>query len=362
MNGKTRPVVIALAVGLFIGAVVTWMLHAPEPRTITPRGDLGADEQATIELFRSVSPSVVYITTLNVRRDYLTLDVTAVPSGTGSGFVWDERGHIVTNVHVITSADAVQVTLGDQSSWPAQVVGIAPDVDIALLRISAPKAALKPIPVGSSNDLLVGQRVLAIGNPFGLDRSLTTGVVSALDRSIRSITGREIQGVVQTDASINPGNSGGPLLDSAGRLIGVNTAIKSPTGASAGIGFAVPVDLVNRVVPQLIRHGRVIRPRLGVQVASDAISRRFGLSGVLVLSVEPQTAAARAGLNGTRRDRGGRLVLGDELLQLGSRPLRTAGDLSHALEQHDVGEEVPLGLRRDGKVLEVRVKLDPPQR
>ena len=357
---KGRPIAIALAVGLLVGGVVTWMLRPPGPRVVAARAELGAEEQATIDLFRTLSPSVVYITTLDVRRDYLTLDVTAVPRGTGSGFIWDTRGHVVTNVHVISNADAVQVTLDDQTSWPAKLVGVAPDVDLALLRIDAPEGALEPIPLGASHDLLVGQRVLAIGNPFGLDRSLTTGVVSALDRSIRSITGREIQGVVQTDASINPGNSGGPLLDSSGRLIGVNTAIKSPSGASAGIGFAVPVDIVNRVVPQLIRFGRVIRPHLGVQVASDAISRRLGLEGVLVLSVDPETAAARAGLQGSRRDRRGRIVLGDELLQLGSRPLRTAADLSHALEQHDVGEAVPLRFRRDGKLLEALVKLDPP--
>ena len=344
-----------------VAALAVFWLRPEGPRPVTPRPELSNGERATIDLFRTSSPSVVYITTLDVRRDFVSLDVNAVPRGTGSGFVWDERGHVVTNFHVVSGADAVQVTLDDRSTWPARLVGMAEDVDLALLHIGADPAALQPISVGTSHDLQVGQRVLAIGNPFGLDHSLTVGVVSALDRTIRSVNGREIRGVVQTDASINPGNSGGPLLDSAGRLIGVNTAIKSPSGGSAGIGFAVPVDTVNRVVPQLIRFGRVIRPRLGVQVASDAISRRFGLAGVLLLTVEPQTAAARAGLRGTRRDRRGRLLLGDELLALGAHPVRTADDLSHALEQHDVGDRVALRLRRDGRVEVATVELDPPR-
>ncbi len=357
--GHRRGAALVLA-GVAVGLALSLLWPAAGPRAVAPRADLSTAEQATIELFRRASPSVAFITTLDVHRDFLSLDVNAVPRGTGSGFVWDERGHIVTNFHVVADADAVQVTLDDQTTWPARLVGVAPDFDLALLRIAAKRAALHPIAVGTSHDLQVGQRVLAIGNPFGLDHSLTVGVVSALDRSIRSVSGRDIRGVVQTDASINPGNSGGPLLDGAGRLIGVNTAIKSPSGASAGIGFAVPVDTVNRVVPQLIRHGRVMRPRLGVQVASDAISRRVGLEGVLVLGVEPRGAAATAGLRGTRRDRRGRLLMGDELLALGAVPVRTSDDLSHALEQHEVGQQVTVRFRRDGATLEARVRLMAP--
>ncbi|HTP50889.1 MAG TPA: trypsin-like peptidase domain-containing protein, partial [Anaeromyxobacteraceae bacterium] len=232
------------------------------PRPVVARGDLAADEQANVALFKQASPSVVYITTLT-RRLVGYFDVTEVPQGTGSGFIWDASGHVVTNFHVIQGASAARITLHDQSEWPATLVGASPDQDIAVLRIAAPRGRLAPILLGRSADLQVGQRVFAIGNPFGLDFTLTTGIVSALGRSIPSLTGRKIEDVIQTDAAINPGNSGGPLLDSAGRLIGVNTQIASPSGGSAGIGFAVPVDTVNRVVPQLIEHGRVTRPRLG---------------------------------------------------------------------------------------------------
>ncbi|MCZ6452167.1 MAG: trypsin-like peptidase domain-containing protein, partial [Deltaproteobacteria bacterium] len=223
------------------------------PREITPRGKLSVEESLTIALFRKASPSVVNITTLTVRRDVFTLNLLEIPEGTGSGFVWDNAGHIVTNYHVIQNADVAQVTLADQSTLKARRIGVAPDKDLAVLQIDVAKSRLRPIPIGSSNNLRVGQKVYAIGNPFGLDQTLTTGVISALGREIESVTRRPIRGVIQTDAAINPGNSGGPLLDSAGRLIGVNTQIFSPSGASVGIGFAIPVDTVNRVVPQLIR-------------------------------------------------------------------------------------------------------------
>lgn len=235
-----------------------------QPRAIAPRGELTADERNTVEIFALTSPSVVHITTARQALNLFTLNVLEIPQGTGSGFVWDEAGHVVTNFHVIQGADAARVTLADQSTWRAKLVGVYPDRDLAVLRIDAPPERLHPIPIGESKGLKVGQKVLAIGNPFGLDQSLTTGVVSALNREIESITGRTIRGVIQTDAAINPGNSGGPLLDSAGRLIGVNTAIYSPSGASAGIGFAIPVDEVNRIVPRLIREGRIRRPVLGI--------------------------------------------------------------------------------------------------
>jgi len=214
-----------------------------EPRAVTARGDLAEDEKGTISLFKAVSPSVVYITTMAVRQEFFSLRALEVPQGAGSGFVWNDNGYIVTNYHVIAEAQGARVTLADRSTWSAQLVGAEPDKDIAVLKIDAPKHLLPPIPLGTSSDLQVGQKVFAIGNPFGFDQTLTTGVISGLGREIESATHRLIQGVIQTDAAINPGNSGGPLLDSAGRVIGINTAIVSPSGAYAGIGFAVPVDL-----------------------------------------------------------------------------------------------------------------------
>jgi S1-C subfamily serine protease len=226
------------------------------PRAVTARGDLAADEQSTIELFRSVSPSVVHVTNMTAQRDWFSRDVYTVPRGSGTGFIWDEAGFIVTNFHVIDGASVVRVILADGSRYDSSQVWGYPDQDLAVIHIDAPRAKLRPIALGTSHDLQVGQRTLAIGNPFGLDHSLTAGVVSALNREIESANGRPLRGVIQTSAAINPGNSGGPLLDSAGRLIGVNTAIVSPSGASAGIGFAIPVDEVNRLVPQLIAHGK----------------------------------------------------------------------------------------------------------
>jgi S1-C subfamily serine protease len=227
-----------------------------QPRTVTPRGELASLEKSVIELHKKTAPSVVHITTEGLQRDMYSRNVYKVPEGTGSGFVWDDGGHVVTNYHVIQKAAGAQVTLADGSKWQARLVGVAPQKDLAVLWIDAPKDKLVPITVGSSHDLQVGQMVFAIGNPFGLDQSLTMGIISALGREIESVTHEPIKDVIQTDAAINPGNSGGPLLDSAGRLIGVNTAIYSPSGASAGIGFAIPVDEVNATVPELIRTGK----------------------------------------------------------------------------------------------------------
>ncbi len=230
-----------------------------------------------------------------------------MPEGTGSGFIWDEGGHIVTNYHVIKGADGAHVTLADHTTYRASLVGAAPDKDLAVLHIDAPKDKLVPIRIGNSTDLQVGQMAYAIGNPFGLDLTLTTGVISALGREIQSVTKRTIKNVIQTDAAINPGNSGGPLLDSAGRLIGVNTAIYSPSGSSAGIGFAIPVDEVNRVVPQLIKNGKVERPGLGVQVAHDQLARELGVQkGAVIVRAFRNSPAAKAGLRPTRRDSSGR--------------------------------------------------------
>jgi S1-C subfamily serine protease len=332
-----------------------------EPRTVVARGDLAADEQATIELFHVASPSVVYITSMALARDFFSLNVSEIPRGTGSGFLWDREGHVITNFHVIQGASAARVTLSDNSTWDAKLVGSAPDQDLAVLLIEAPRESLQPIAVGTSGDLQVGQKVFAIGNPFGLDQTLTTGIISALGREISAATGRSIRGVIQTDAAINPGNSGGPLLDSAGRLIGMNTAIYSPSGASAGVGFAVPVDTINRIVPQLLRHGRVIRPALGVQIADDSTVRRIGVRGVLIVDVTEGSGAERAGLRGTRRDPRGGLVLGDVITAVGGDAVESVDDLLDALEKREPGDRVEVTIVRDDEPRKVEITLQAPE-
>ena len=348
-------------------ALLLWQLGArgaslldprAAPRLITPRGELAADEKSTIALFRNASPSVVHITTLTVARDLFTLNLLQIPEGTGSGFIWDETGNIVTNFHVIQNADAAQVTLADHSTWKARRVGVAPDKDLAVLRIDAPKNRLRPIPIGTSKDLQVGQNVLAIGNPFGLDQTLTTGIISALGREIESVTRRPIQGVIQTDAAINPGNSGGPLLDSAGRLIGVNALIASPSGASAGIGFAIPVDTVNRIVPELIRYGKIVRPGLGIQVAEDQLTEELGLKGVLVVDVARGSAAAKAGIRPTLRDSLGQVKLGDAIVAIDGKQIDSTNDLFLLLEQYKAGDTVTMTVLRDRKREQVKITLE----
>jgi S1-C subfamily serine protease len=263
----------------------------------------------------------------------------------------------VTNYHVVADADAAQVTLDDNSTWDAAVVGRAPDQDLAVLRIAARPARLQPIPIGTAHDLEVGQKVFAIGNPFGLDRTLTTGVISGLGRQIPSLTGRAIEGVIQTDAAINPGNSGGPLLDSAGRLIGVNTAIRSPSGAYAGVGFAVPVDTVNQIVPELITHGEIVRPGLGV--VAQQISTRAGIKGVLVITVRGGSAAEKAGIRPTEFDARGRIRLGDIIVAVNNTAVATSEGLISALEKHKIGEEVTVTVRREDGEHELVARLQP---
>ena len=354
---------LALFTLVFLVAKQSWVgsasLNDPRaaPRAVAPRGELWSDEKSTIALFRQASPSVVNITAIGVQRDLLTLNLYQIPQGTGSGFIWDKTGNVITNFHVIQEADAAQVTLGDQSAWKARVVGIAPDKDLAVLRIDAPADRLRPIPVGTSKDLQVGQYVFAIGNPFGLDQTQTTGVISALGREIESVTRRPIQGVIQTDAAINPGNSGGPLLDSAGRLIGVNAAIYSPSGTSAGIGFAIPVDTVNRIVPELIRYGKVIRPGLGVQLAEEQLAERLGFSGVLVVDVAPGSAAAKAGIRPTRREISGRVLWGDVIVAIDGVKVESPNDLFLLLEKYKVGDVVNVSLLRDGKIVQTKIAL-----
>jgi S1-C subfamily serine protease len=354
---------------VLVGALALWIAWSvvPKPwrdldpdaveRPVAARGDLADIEQTTIEIFRTVSPSVVHITTLVTAAGPFSLDVQQIPEGTGSGFVWDKDGHIVTNYHVISNASAAVIVLADGSSWRGRLVGSYPAKDIAVLVIDAPAHLLQPITVGSSTDLLVGQMALAIGNPFGLDQTLTTGVVSALDREIQSTPGRVIRNVIQTDAAVNPGNSGGPLLDSAGRLIGVNSSILSPSGAFAGIGFAIPVDEVNRIVTELIRHGAIVRPSLGVSLAPDQLTDRLQLEGVLVMRVDPGWPAARAGLRPTRRDFAGNVRLGDVIVAIDDEELESTEDFFAALEEREPGDDVTLTVVRDGEPTSVPLTL-----
>jgi len=339
----------------------TWLpdlyYKGAQPRAVTARGDLAEDEKGTIALFKSVSPSVVYITTMTVRHELFSSRALDVPQGAGSGFVWDENGYLVTNYHVIADAQGARVTLADQSTWSAQLVGVEPDKDIAVLKIDAPKHLLPPIALGTSNDLQVGQKVFAIGNPFGFDQTLTTGVISGLGREIVSASGRPIQGVIQTDAAINPGNSGGPLLDSAGRLIGINTAIYSPSGTYAGVGFAVPVDAVNRIVPQIVRGEKLKKPGLGIEWVPEYAVSRLGLEGVLIRNVTPGSPADKAGLQPTRRDSFDNLILGDLIVGADGKPIRNGNDLYRVLDAHEVGDTVRFTIVRNNRKADVDIQL-----
>jgi S1-C subfamily serine protease len=344
--------------GLFQRTPRTTAVVQPEPRSVLARGSLAEDEQNNISVFKAASISTVNITTLATARSFLSLDVSQVPKGTGTGFIWDDQGHVVTNFHVIQGGSGATVTLADQTTWKAALVGAFPDRDLAVLRIDAPKDKMRPLAVGSSKDLQVGQKVYAIGNPFGLDQTLTTGIISALNREIESVTHRAIRGVIQTDAAINPGNSGGPLLDSAGRLIGVNAAIYSPSGASAGIGFAIPVDEVNRIVPRVIKDGKFVRPTLGIQAAPPQVLAALGpIKGVAVIGVAPGGAAQAAGIKPFQRGPAGQIVPGDVITGVDGKPVKDLDDLLEALEQHNPGDTAQLTLLREGKSTELPVKL-----
>jgi 2-alkenal reductase len=329
-----------------------YWLSVTQPRAVAPRSDLASSEQLTTQIFASTAPSVVSVYARKGGDGRLNASGSG-GVGTGSGFVWDEAGHVVTNNHVVGEAQEIGVLLGGETAVPARLVGAAPWSDLAVLRIDAAPGTLQPIPVGRSADLVVGQNVFAIGNPFGLSRSLTQGIISALDRRLPTAGGREVSGVIQTDAAINPGNSGGPLVDSAGRLIGVNTAILAPSGTFAGVGFAIPVDTVNRIVPELIRDGRARLPGIGIVPLAEEMANRYGLRGVVVQAVGAHTSAARAGLRGISEQ--GRL--GDVIVAVEGKPVATVADLARELERIGLGNMANLTVLRDGSRVQVSVQV-----
>lgn len=319
------------------------------------------DESNNIEVFKAASPSVVNITNSRLVRSAYSLNPQEVPQGSGTGFVWSEEGYIVTNFHVVQQAYRVMVTLQDGSTYDAETVGLDPDKDLAVLKVDAPPEKLVPIRPGDSSLLEVGRKVIAIGNPFGLDTTMTVGVVSALGREIDSVSRRKIRDVIQTDAAINPGNSGGPLLNSLGELVGVNTAIYSPSGASSGIGFAIPVNTVSRIVPELITYGRVQTPILGiVQLPQAAYYRRiWGIEGVIVMDTVAGSDPERLGMRGVTRTVRGRVRLGDVIVQIDDQPVRNEDDYATVMEQHQAGDIVEVITRRDNQLMEYEIELMP---
>ena len=316
------------------------------------------DEANTTEVFQRASPAVVFVTSSELRRQRFTRNVMEIPRGAGSGFVWDANsGLVVTNYHVIAGADLLAITLADEASFQAEVVGLAPERDLAVLRMIDPPDNLTELPLGDSSELSVGRKVMAIGNPFGLDTTLTVGVVSALDREIQSPSNRTIRGVIQTDAAINPGNSGGPLLNSLGQLVGVNTAIYSPSGGSAGIGFAIPVNTVIEVVPQLIAFGKIMRPVLGVELASDRWLRRYRVEGVPIVRTYRGFPAENAGMVGARRGSRGEIILGDVITEIDSERVANNDEFLSAMEKHRVGDTIDIVTTREGEEKRFSVEL-----
>jgi 2-alkenal reductase len=339
-------IVVVLGIFLLRPYIERQLYSATTPRAVAARGNLADFERLTIEMFEQLAPSVVQVAGVAAKPDLFGGEREGeggVQGGTG--FIWDGAGHIVTNNHVVQGVAAPLVRFASGEVVKAQTVGQAPNYDLAVIRIAGARALPAPIPVGSSADLKVGQAAFAIGNPFGLDQSLTTGVISALKRRLPTSSGREIGNVIQTDAAINPGNSGGPLLDSAGRLIGVNTAIFSPSGAYAGIGFAIPVDVVNRVVPELIRSGRFPTPGIGIQAAPEALAARAGIEGIVIVRTVPGSPAARSGLRGIDPQSG---VPGDVIVSVNGKPVRRLADLTEQLELAGVGKTIELGISRGG--------------
>ena len=368
MSDRFVRVALGLTLGLLIAFVAqpyitAFLFSADAPRTIAARGDLSAAETTTVELFAKAAPSVVHVFAQAAAQGRALMEEDEGEGGqqrggaqTGTGFVWDAAGHVVTNNHVVQGATqgggSIFVRLSSGEVVSASVVGTAPNYDLAVLQLGRVSNPPPPLAVGTSGDLKVGQAAFAIGNPFGLDHTLTTGVISALQRRLPTQEGRELSGVIQTDAAINPGNSGGPLLDSAGRLIGVNTAIFSPSGASAGIGFAVPVDVVNRVVPELIKNGRMKNPGIGIIAGQEATAARLGIDGVVILRVLPGSPAARAGLRGVDPQSG---ELGDVIVGVGDTRIHRLSDLTRAVEAAGMDKAVTLLVARGGRVREVEL-------
>jgi len=348
MANRILGVIVALIVGgsavYLARPYIDYHLYAAtDPRPIEARGDLADYERATIALFEHVSPSVVQVVGRGAETPTTRGEEAQVQTGTG--LVWDQAGHVVTNNHVVEGTNELAVRLASGEAVRAQIVGVAPNYDLAVIRLSNVRNMPPPIAVGSSADLKVGQAAFAIGNPYGLDQSLTTGIISALNRRLPTSNGREISNVIQTDAAINPGNSGGPLLDSAGRLIGVNTAIYSPSGSNAGIGFAIPVDVVNRIVPELIRNGRVPTPGIGISAASEAVATRLGVEGVVIVRTTPGSPAEKAGLRGVNPSTG---MIGDVIVAANDKPVRRLSDLTDEIERVGVGKTVSLTISRGG--------------
>jgi len=347
----------AIIAGVLVALTVSNIRYSPwtntAARTVDQRGPLSDAERANIELFERVSPSVVQVAARSAAANPLDEDEGA-RAASGTGFVWDSSGHVVTNNHVVQNGSEVAVRFASGEVAQAEIIGVAPNYDLAVLRIKNARQLPPPVALGSSNDLKVGQLAFAIGNPFGLDQSLTSGIISALKRRLPTSSGREISNVIQTDTAINPGNSGGPLLDSAGRLIGVNTAIISPSGSSAGIGFAVPADIVNRIVPELIKNGRVPTPGIGIVAASEAVATRLGVEGVIVVRTAPGSPAERAGIRGVNFGSG---AIGDVIVQADGKPVHRLSDLTDQLEQVGAGKSVRIGVKRGSETRDVNVDI-----
>jgi 2-alkenal reductase len=325
---------------------------AASPRAVQRRGELSAAERSTIAMFDRVAPSVVQVVARSASENLLSEEEARV--STGTGFIWDEVGHVVTNDHVVQGAQSIAVRLASGEVVKAEAVGVAPAYDLAVIRIRGARQLPPAVAIGSSSDLKVGQFAFAIGNPFGLDQSLTSGIISALKRRLPTSNGREIANVIQTDAAVNPGNSGGPLLDSSGRVIGVTTAIISPSGSNAGIGFAIPIDTVNRIVPELIEKGRVPTPGIGIVTASEAIATRLGVEGVLIVQTTAGSPAAHAGLRGIDADNE---RLGDVVVGIDGKPVRRLSDLTDEIERVGVGKTVHLSVKRGDRTREVDVEV-----
>jgi len=372
MNSSRSPLLtlalIAIVLFLLMQLKEKNSRPGPEPRSaaVMQRPDADPFESVTEsrplftapEVYRKVSPSVVsVVNNAYVRRGLFSFQVYEVEQGAGSGFVWDKEGHIVSNYHVVHNASRITVAFPDGTGYAAALVGIAPDYDLAVLKISAPPELLHPVTVFSSKNLEVGREVYAIGNPFGLDTTLSAGIVSALGRTITSMTDRKIYNAIQTDAAINPGNSGGPLLNCCGQLIGVNTAILSPSGAYAGIGFAVPSDTVSRIVPQLIKRGRVTRAGLGMQLLPDHVSRRAAIEGVAIYTIFERTPAASAGLQGLRITPGNRLLFGDIITAVNDIKVTTIEELQSILDPLAPGDRVTLSITNNSAARKTEIVL-----